>query len=128
MFRDGTGAPLSWPIVSHVGTAAVPVASHVGMAAVGTAAVPVGSHAGTGAVGTGAVGTAAVAGAGDEAATVLALMGGRGGWSLDALVDASGLHVGAVQGALLGLELDGHVSCDSLGGYAPCTTLEPYPL
>ncbi len=148
VFHDGTGAPLSSPVGSHVGTAAVgtaalPVGSHVGTDAVGTGAVgPVGSHVGTGAVGTGAavpvgshvgtgaVGTGAVsvAGVGVEAATLLALMGRRGGWSLDALVDASGLHVGAVQGALLGLELDGHVSCDSLGGYAPCTTLEPYPL
>ncbi len=109
MFHDETGALLSSPVASHVGTATVPVASHVGTAAVGTATV------------------ATAAGAGDEAATLLALMGRRGGWSLDALVDASGLRVGAVQGALLGLELDGRVSCDSLGSYAPCTALEPRP-
>ena len=72
-------------------------------------------------------GAAAVAGAGVEAATLLAVMGRRGGWSLDTLVDASGLHVGAVQGALLGLELDGHVSCDSLGSYAPCIALDRIP-
>ncbi len=112
VFHDETGALLSSPVASHVGTATVPVASHVGTAAVGTATVA----------------TAAVAGAGDEAATLLALMGRRGGWSLDALVEGSGLRVGAVQGALLGLELDGRVSCDSLGSYAPCTTLEPHPL
>jgi DNA-binding IclR family transcriptional regulator len=64
---------------------------------------------------------AAVAGAEKEAAVLLALMGGRGGWSLDALVDASGLGVGAVQGALMGLELDGLVSFDALGSYAPST-------
>ncbi len=76
------------------------------------------------------VGTAAaaVAGAGDEAATLLAIMGRRGGWSLDTLVDASGLRVGAVQFGLMSLELDGRVSCDGLGSYAPCITLEPRPL
>jgi len=121
-FRDATGAPLSSPVASHlgraaVGTAAVPVGSHVG-----TGAMPVGSHVGTGAVGT------AAAGAGDEAATLLAIMGRRGGWSLDALVDASGLRVGAVQFGLMSLELDGRVSFDGLGSYAPCTTLEPLPL
>jgi hypothetical protein len=68
------------------------------------------------------------AGAGDEAATLLAIMGRRGGWSLDALVDASGLRVGAVQFGLMSLELDGRVSFDGLGSYAPCTPLEPRPL
>ncbi len=48
VFRDATGAPL-----------ASAVASHLGSAAVGTAAVPLGSHVGTGAVGTPAVGTPA---------------------------------------------------------------------
>ncbi len=135
MFRDGTGAPLSSPVASHVGTGAVgtaagPVGSRIGTGAVGTGVGPVGSHVGTGAVGTGAVGTGAAAGAGaaDEAATLLALMGRRGGWTLDALVDASGLRVGAVQFGLMSLELDGRVSCDGLGSYAPCATLEPRPL
>jgi hypothetical protein len=148
VFHDGTGARLSSPVGSHVGTGAVgpvgshfgtgavgPVGSHVGTGAVGTGAVgPVGSHVGTGAVGpVGAhvgTGAASVAGVGVEAATLLALMGRRGGWSLDALVDASGLHVGAVQGALLGLELDGRVSCDSLGSYAPSphSNLVPWSL
>ncbi len=135
LFQDETGAPISSPLASHVVTGAVAVASHDGTGAVGTGAVVVASHDGTGAVvvashgGTGAVGTAAaaVAGAG-EAATLLALMGRRGGWSLDALVDASGLGVGAVQFALLALELDGRVSCDLLGSYAPCATLESHPL
>ncbi len=90
----------------------------------GTAAGPVGSHVGTGAVGTG---VAAVASAGDEAATLLALMGRRGGWSLDALVDASGLRVGAVQFGLMSLELDGRVSFDGLGSYAPCTPSNRVP-
>ena len=71
---------------------------------------------------------AAVAGAEKEAAVLLALMGARGGWSLDSLVDASGLGVGAVQGALMGLELDGLVSFDPLGTYAPCTAHGPHPL
>jgi hypothetical protein len=159
VFHDGTGAPLSSPVASHLGTAAVrtaaaPVASHVGTAAVGSAAVgtaaaPVASHLGTAAVGTAAapvashLGTAAVgsasvpvgshvgtgaASAGDEAATLLALMGRRGGWSLDTLVDASGLHVGAVQFGLMSLELDGRVSFDGFGSYAPCTALESRPL
>ncbi len=143
VFRDETGAPLSSPVGSHVGTAAVataavgsaavgtaavPVGSHVGTAAAGTAAAPVGSHVGKAAVGTGAVGTGAAAMACDEAAALLAIMGRRGGWSLDALVDASGLHVGAVQFGLMSLELDGRVSFDGLGSYAPCTPLESRPL
>ncbi len=151
VFRDGTGAPLSPPVASHLGNAAVgtgvvPVGSHVGTGAVWTPAVgtpAVGTPAvGTPAVGTPAVGTpagcvashvgtgagTAAAGAGDEAATLLAIMGRRGGWSLDALVDASGLHVGAVQFGLMSLELDGRVSFDGLGSYAPCTTLEQRPM
>jgi hypothetical protein len=98
VFHDATGALLSSPAASHVGTAVV--ASHAGTAA------------------------AAVAGAGDEAATLLALMGRRGGWSVDALVEASGLRVGTVQYALMTLELDGHVASDAFGSYAPSTTLE----
>ncbi len=115
VFRDATGAPLSSPVASHVGT------GEVGTGAVGTAAGCVASHVGTGA------GTAA-ASAGDEAATLLAVMGRRGGWSLDALVDATGLRVGAVQFGLMSLELDGRVSFDGLGSYAPCTTLEQHSL
>jgi hypothetical protein len=71
VFRDATGAPLSSPVASHVGTpavgtGAVAVGSHVGTAAVGTAAGCGASHVGTAAVGTAAgcvashVGTAAV--------------------------------------------------------------------
>jgi predicted Rossmann fold nucleotide-binding protein DprA/Smf involved in DNA uptake len=45
-------------------------------------------------------------------------MGQRGGWSVDTLVDASGLAVGEVHLALLRLELDGRVSCDAFGSYA----------
>ena len=123
VFRDATGAPLSAAVASHVGTAAVgtatsPVASHVGTDAGGTGAMGVASHVGTAAAGMGA----------NEAATLLALMGRRGGWSVDALVDASGLRVGAVQFGLMILELDGRVFCDSLGSYAPCATRELYPL
>ena len=66
-------------------------------------------------------------GAGEEAATLLALMGRRGGWSVDALVEASGLRVGLVQSALVGLELDGRVACDGFGSYVPCASLDPNP-
>ena len=125
LFLDEAGAPL---VASHVGTAAgAPVASHVGTAAdvpvashVGTAAdVPVASHVGTAADVPVAshVGTAARAGVGDEAARLLALMGRHGGWSVDALVEASGLRVGPVQAALLCLEIDGRVASNGLGTY-----------
>jgi hypothetical protein len=113
MFHDATGAPIS------VATSSVPVVdTHVVASQRGTAAAPVASQGGS----------VAAAGAGQEAAVLLALMGGRGGWSLDALVDASGLGVGAVQGALLGLELDGRVSFDALGSYAPSIAPGPHPL
>ncbi len=124
MFRDATGAPIS------VATSRVPVVdTHVVASQGGTAAAPVASQGGTAAVAVASQGgSVAAAGAGQEAAVLLALMGGRGGWSLDALVDASGLGVGAVQGALLGLELDGLVSFDALGSYAPSTAPGPHPL
>jgi predicted Rossmann fold nucleotide-binding protein DprA/Smf involved in DNA uptake len=54
-------------------------------------------------------------------------MGRRGGWTVDALVEASGLRAGAVQGALMSLELDGRVTCSAFGIYAPCATPEQYP-
>ena len=95
MFYGATGAPLSVTGASHGGTAGVTGASHGG--------------------------TAGAMGMGPQAAMLLALMGGRGGWGLDALVDASGLGVSVVQGALMGLELDGRVSLDARGGYAPST-------
>ncbi len=113
MFHDATGAPISVAVASQRGTAAV----------TGMASAPVASQRGTA-----GVGMAGSAGAGEEAAVLLALMGGRGGWSLDALVEASGLRVGAVQGALLGLELDGRVSFDALGSYTPSTAPGPHPL
>jgi hypothetical protein len=152
MFHDATGALLSSPAASHVGTSTA--ASHVGAAVAashggtpttaasesgsaaaaaaaaalegGNASVPVASHrrAVSGASHRGT----AVAGAGGEAATLLALMGRRGGWSVDALVEASGLRVGAVQVALMTLELEGRVACEAFGCYAPCATPEPYPL
>ena len=94
MFHDATGAPLSSSGASQGGTATGPGASQRGRAA--------------------------ATGAGEEAATLLALMGRRGGWSVDALVEASGLRVGAVQHALICLELDGRVACDGFASYAPC--------
>ena len=106
MFYGATGAPLSVTGASHGGTAGVTGASHGG-----TAGVTGASHGGT----------AGAMGMGQQAAMLLALMGGRGGWGLDALVDASGLGVSVVQGALMGLELDGCVSLDARGGYAPST-------
>ena len=114
MFYDKTGAPLSLPAASHSGTTTAPVTSHSGTAGAASA-----SHSG--------MAVAAGAGVGEEAATLLALMGRRGGWSVDRLVEASGLRVGAVQSALLCLELDGRVAGDPFGGYAPCATPEPYP-
>jgi hypothetical protein len=95
MFYDEAGAPIGLP--SHGGTSAVAAASP-----------SVASHGGT----------SAVAGTGHQAATLLALMGRRGGWSVDALVDASGLGVDEVHLALLELELDGRAHCDPLGRYA----------
>ena len=65
-------------------------------------------------------GTSSAPEASDTAATLLALMGKRGGWSVDALVDASGLPVNEVQCGLLGLELDGHLEHDGFGSYARC--------
>jgi hypothetical protein len=100
-FEGETGAPISLSPASHRGTSA--------MVSRETSAVA--SHRGTSAV--------AAAGAGDKAATLLGLMGQRGGWSVDGLVDASGLRVNEVYGALLGLELDGRVCCDASGRYAP---------
>ena len=116
MFHDATGAPLSSFGASQGGTATGPGASHSG-----TTTGPGASHSGT-ATGPGAHSgkTAAAAGVGAEAATLLALMGRRGGWSVDALVEASGLRVGAVQSALLCLELDGRIEGDAFGSHAPC--------
>jgi hypothetical protein len=111
MFHDATGALLSSPVASQVGTAVA--WSHVGT----PAAASEGGRA-----------AAAVAGAGDDARALLALMGRRGGWSLDALVEASGLGVGAVQYALMTLELDGRVACEGFGSYAPCGASGSYAL
>ena len=129
MFHDATGAPLSSFGASQRGTAAGPAASRGGTAT-GPAASRGGtatgathaSHSGT-AIGPLASqgGRAAAMGAGEEAAALLALMGRRGGWSVDALVEASGLRVGAVQSALICLELDGRVACEGLASYTPCT-------
>ena len=102
MFHDATGASLCSSAASQGGRAARATPASQG-------------------------GTAAARGAGEEAATLLALMGRRGGWSVDALVEASGLRVGAVQGALVCLELDGHVFCDGLDSYAPCAAAGPNP-
>ena len=50
-----------------------------------------------------------------EATALLTLIGGRGGWSVDALCEASGLPVRAVVVALGQLELAGRVQGDPFG-------------
>jgi hypothetical protein len=117
------GWTVTVPVASDTGNAAPPVASD-GWTATVSVASHTGSVAAPGAFHRGTV-AAAVAGAGNEAAVLLALMGRRGGWSVDALVEASGLRVGAVQYALMTLELDGRVECDAFGSYAPCATHDP---
>ena len=121
MFHDAAGAPLSSLGASQGGTATGPFASQGGtpigpFASRGAtaAAGPFASQGGT------ASGRAVAMGVGEEAAALLALMGRRGGWSVDALVEASGLRVGAVQQALICLELDGRVARDGFASYAPC--------
>jgi DprA/Smf-like nucleotide binding protein involved in DNA uptake len=53
------------------------------------------------------------------AARVLEVMGGRGGWSLDSLVEASGLLVQQVSAALTFLTLDGYVR-QRAGSFVRC--------
>ncbi len=146
-FREKTGALLSPPVVSHSGTSGFSVAASRGMpppaasnramsaaaashsgtstpaASNRTMSTPAASHGGASSVSTAShSGTSLVleAGASDMAATLLALLDQRGGWSVDALVDASGLRAGEVQGVLLGLELDGCIENDGFGSYARC--------
>jgi hypothetical protein len=139
MFHDATGAPISVAVASKVGRPPRLSRPNVGRPPwlsrpnVGVPAwrsrpkvgVPRGGRVPTW---DGRRGDGRWPWGGKEAAVLLALMGGRGGWSLDALVDASGLGVGAVQGALMGLELDGRVSFDALGSYAPSTAPGAHPL
>jgi hypothetical protein len=63
-------------------------------------------------------GTALGTNVGAEPRTLLEVMGKRGGWSVDALVEASGLETAMVQMALVELELGGCVQSDSFG-YGP---------
>jgi hypothetical protein len=48
---------------------------------------------------------------------VLAAMGARGGWHVDALCEATGLPAGAVSAALVVFEISGRVRCDLSGLY-----------
>ena len=62
-------------------------------------------------------GSSAVLAPSPEAARVLALMGMRGGWTVDALCEASGLSASAVGAVLTTFELEGLVRQDVRGGF-----------
>ncbi|MEZ4293345.1 MAG: hypothetical protein R3B70_00085 [Polyangiaceae bacterium] len=109
---------------SHRGRFAVSRASGAG------ASAPIGASARKAAGGASHPGTAGapapvyregatVAGLGvsDKVPALLAVMGRGGGWSVDALVDATGFPVSDVQVALLGLELDGCIELRWSGDY-----------
>ncbi|MEZ4306539.1 MAG: hypothetical protein R3F14_00615 [Polyangiaceae bacterium] len=96
-------------LVAHRGTAGVPDAAHNQGE---TAGVPVGAPSG------GALG--AELGASDSARALLALLGRGGRWSVDALIDASGLGVGEVASALLKLEIEGRIEGAWGGDYEMC--------
>ncbi|MEZ4299627.1 MAG: hypothetical protein R3B70_32055 [Polyangiaceae bacterium] len=146
-FHDETGAPLGLPAVSHSGTSALsgaPVdgssaraASHGGTSALSKAPVDgrsgrAPSHGGTSALSGGAAadrsaraashgGTAgALGGANCGSPTLLALLGQGGRWSVDALIEASGLGVGEVACALLQLEIEGRIEGAWGGDYRMC--------
>ncbi|MEZ4295292.1 MAG: hypothetical protein R3B70_09985 [Polyangiaceae bacterium] len=89
---------------SHSGTGVAPGASHRA-----TAGVPVAARTGRT--------TVADLGASETAPVLLGLLGRGGRWSLDALIEASGLHVSEVSCALLGLELEGRVDLAGTGDY-----------
>ncbi len=55
----------------------------------------------------------------EGACRVLRAMGARGGWWLDRLIEATGLGVMPVNGALLELALAGQVEEGPLGFYSP---------
>ena len=118
LFHDATGASVSSFGASQGGTATGAATASQGGRATGATNASQGGRA-TGATTTFHSGRAAAMGAGEEAATLLALMGKRGGWSVDALVEASGLRTGVVQSALVWMELDGRVACDGFGSYGP---------
>jgi hypothetical protein len=54
-----------------------------------------------------------------DATTVLRAMGGRGGWTADGLIEATGLGAGRVAAALVVLELDERAVSDGLGRFSP---------
>ncbi|MEZ4299437.1 MAG: hypothetical protein R3B70_31085 [Polyangiaceae bacterium] len=112
VFHDETGALLTIPAASHCGTSAVSGAS-VDRAPTPAAFGP--SHSGT----AGAPGASPRGGAtdSDEASTLLALIGRGGRWSVDALVDASGLRVNEVQSALTVLEIERRIKGGWTGVY-----------
>ena len=53
-----------------------------------------------------------------DAALVLATMGRRGGWHIDAICDATGLTASAVAVAIGSCEIAGRLRCDSSGCWA----------
>ncbi|MEZ4309084.1 MAG: hypothetical protein R3F14_13695 [Polyangiaceae bacterium] len=147
-FHDETGALLSVPAASHSGTSAVSgasvegrstaVASHSGTSAVsgasvegrstgvashsrmsarpashrGAAEVPVRAHS------RGAM--AAELGASDAGSALLALLGQGGRWSVEALIEASGLRASEVSCALVELEIGGRIQLGRAGDYGIC--------
>jgi predicted Rossmann fold nucleotide-binding protein DprA/Smf involved in DNA uptake len=52
-----------------------------------------------------------------EGCRLLATMGARGGWSVDALCEATGLPPATVGSTLIFCELAGRVRCDDAGRY-----------
>jgi hypothetical protein len=54
-----------------------------------------------------------------DTATVLRAMGGRGGWTADGLIEATGLGAGRFAAALVVLELDKRAVSDGLGRFSP---------
>jgi hypothetical protein len=54
-----------------------------------------------------------------DAATLLRAMGGRGGWTADALIEATGLGAARVAAALAVLQLERRAESDGLGRFSP---------
>jgi hypothetical protein len=54
-----------------------------------------------------------------DGTTLLRAMGGRGGWTADALTEATTLAAGRVAAALIVLQLEGRAASDGLGSFSP---------
>ncbi|MEZ4299470.1 MAG: hypothetical protein R3B70_31260 [Polyangiaceae bacterium] len=94
-------------LASRSGTATVPVASHSG-----TAPAPIARRS------EGAI--VAALDASENASALLALLGQGGRWTMDALIEATGLRVSDVSCALVGLELEGRIQQSWGGDYRMC--------